>query len=93
MPTAAAYFLVASGFCRGGLSLYAAFMFGSYLAGFFRRFAEWPLLSKITLGCGPPVIGLGYLIWTENFANAMLLPGLIYIALGLVGGHLLKQLD
>ena len=64
--------------------------------GFFKRFAEWPLIAKIVLACGPPVLGLGYFYSTQNTLtgqSGLFLPGLIYIVLSLVAWYALRRLD
>lgn len=96
LPTATAYICVAVGYLRTGFAFYLTFMITSYLVGFFKRLAEWPLIAKITLACGPPVLGLGYFYSTQDTLTGqggMFLPAFIYFALSLVAGYALKRLD
>lgn len=93
LPTPVAYLCLVVGYLRTGLALYSAFIIASYMAGLLKRVAEWPLISKITLACGPPLLGLGYFFSTETTTYAMYAPGLVYCALSLAGGLALRQLD
>jgi hypothetical protein len=91
-PTCIAYFLVVVGYLGTGLAVYLAFVIIAYWLGWFRRITEWPLVLKIILACGPPLLGLGYLLSRQNFTVSMLLPGIIYYVVGAVGAlTLLKR--
>ena len=81
------------GYLRTGLALYFTFITGAYALGWLKRFAEWPLITKVILVCGPLLLGLGYFFSTLNFTSGMFAPGLIYCVLGLVGGYALERLD
>jgi hypothetical protein len=76
-----------------GLIPYLVFMGASHITGIFKRLPEWPLVSKITLACGPPMLGLDYFFSTQNFAGGLFMPGYIYIVVGLVAGYALRSLD
>jgi hypothetical protein len=93
IPTAIAYICLAIGYLRAGLALYLVFIVVGAAVGWFKRIGEWPLVSKIILACGPPLLGLGYYFSTQNFTPGMYAPGFIYAALGLVGGYALERLD
>jgi hypothetical protein len=81
------------GYFRTGLAFYLICVIGAYFLGWFKRIAEWPLISKIILACGPPLLGLGYCFSTQNFRSGMLAPSIIYYVVSLVGGFALKPLD
>lgn len=66
-PTAIAYICLVVGYLRTGLALYLTFVLVAYMVGWFKRITEWPLISKIILACGPPLLGLGYIFSTQNF--------------------------
>ena len=93
LPTAVAYFSLLVGYIRTGLALYFFFIIAAYLLGWFKRIREWSLISKITLACGPPLLGLGYFFSTENATDGSFALGLIYCVLSLVGGYALQRLD
>ena len=59
----------------------------------FKRFAQWPLVSKVTLMCGPMLIGLGCYFSSQKARYAMLVPCFIYCVLSLVTGVALERLD
>lgn len=93
-PTAVAYFCMVFGYVRTGLVLYSAFIVVAYLVGWFRRITEWPIISIITLACGPPLLALGHFFSTRNtLTDHPLAPGFMYLVLSLVGGFALQRLD
>jgi hypothetical protein len=93
LPTAIAYICLVVGYLRTGLAFYLTFVIGAYFVGWFKRIGEWPLISKIILACGPPLLALGHFFSTQNFRSGMLAPGIIYYVVSLVGGFALKRLD
>lgn len=93
VPTALAYAWMSIGYPRSGLALFLVFMVWSYLVGVFKRVSEWPLISKITLACGPPLIALGGYFGTEKTTYAMMMPGLLYCVLSIAGGLALQKFD
>src|SRR6185437_5962527 len=93
LPTAVAYFCLVIGYLLTGLALYSGFIVVAYLVGWFKRVREWPLISKITLACGPPLLWLGYLFSRGNIADPTFAPGFMYLVLSLVGGFALRRLD
>lgn len=93
LPTALEYVFLVVGYPRTGLALYAAFLLAAYLVGAFRRVFEWPLIAKITLACGPPLMGLGYYFSMQDTTYAMYAPGVIYLVLSLAGGVALRRFD
>lgn len=92
-PTAIAYFLVVLGYLRTGLAVYLTFLIVAYFVGWFKRITQWPLFTKLVLACGPFLLGLGYILSTQNFTGGMLAPGIIYYVVSLVGVAALKRLD
>ena len=86
VPAAVAYSLLIVGYLRLGLLLVSIFWLGAYAIGLFKRFAEWPIVSKITLACSPPLIGLGCYFSTQKITYAMVIPGLVYLVLAIAGG-------
>lgn len=93
LPTAIAYSCLVMGYLRTGLALYLTFITAAYALGWFKRIMEWPVIAKIILACGPPLLGLGYFFSTLNFTSGMFAPGLIYCILSLVGGYALERFD
>lgn len=79
VPTAIAYVCLVVGYLRTGIALYAAFITGAYIVGRFKRIRDWPVVSRITLGCGPPLLGLGWYFSTQIFRSGMMLPAFIYL--------------
>ena len=93
LPTAIAYICLVVGYLRTGLGLYLTFVIGAWFVGWFKHISEWPLISKIILACGPPLLGLGYFFSTQTFTSGMIAPGVIYYVVSLVGAFALKRLD
>lgn len=92
-PTGGAYLLIVVGYLRVGLAVYLTFLIVACLVGWLKRITEWPLFTKIILASGPPLLGLGYFFSMQRFTLGMLLPGIIYYILGIVGTAALKGLD
>ena len=88
-----AYILRMAGYLSTGLLLYAGSIAAAYKFGWFQRVSEWPLLSKITLACGLPLVGLGCYFSTIQTSYGMLIPVLIYAGLSLLGGLQLRRLN
>ena len=93
IPAAVAYGCLVVGYLRTGLAVYSTYIVAAYLVGWFKRIAEWPLISKITLACGPPLLGLGYFFSTQIYTSGMMAPGIAYCVLSVVVGIALQRLD
>jgi hypothetical protein len=92
-PTGLAYIWVSVGYVRSGLILITIFMIWGYLVGVFKRVAEWPLISKITLACGLPLIGLGGYFARQKPTYTILVPAFVYCLLSIAGGLALRRVE
>ena len=88
-----AYISLTCRYVRTGLVLYLFCMWASHKGGWFQRVREWPLFSKITLACGPPLVALGWIFSTIRPSYGMMMPVLLYAALSMIGGLQLRRLD
>lgn len=88
-----AFIWLSAGYIRTGLLLYLASVAIAYRIGLFRRLREWPLSSKVTLACGPPLVALGWFFSTVQITYTMLIPILLYAALSMIGGMQLRKLN
>jgi hypothetical protein len=88
-----AFIWVTTGYTVTGLLFYAGSMWAAHRLGWLQRLREWPLLSKIALVSGPPLVALGCFFSTRPPTYRVLIPFLIYVGLSMIGGLLLGRLN
>jgi hypothetical protein len=89
-PTILAYFWTTVDFVIPGLVLYAIFSIVAYRMGLFGSLSEWPRVSKTALFLGPLLIVVGVYFSTQRTSYWMILPGLLYTILVVLGGLALR---
>jgi cytochrome b subunit of formate dehydrogenase len=85
-PTLLAYGWIFLGYVTAGLTVYIIFSFGAYWVHLFDDIKDWPRVSRVALGCGPPLICVGLYFSTQKLSYWMLIPGGIYMLLSILGG-------
>lgn len=92
-PTAMAYVWAVVGYPKAGVALFLAFMIGAYCVGLFKDVSAWPLISKVALACGPPLIGLGWYLSTLKATDVLIAPDVVYGIVSVAGWLALKNVD
>ena len=85
-PTIGAYGLMVVGYVLSGIGTYLFSLAAAYKMRLFARLSEWPLTSRTALFLGVVLIGLGLYCSTQPTAYWMIIPGLVYMMLGMAGG-------
>jgi len=88
VPAGIAYVWETAGWVQAGLGLYLFFIVGAFLTGIFKRFREWPIISKIALAASAILMCLGcYFSTIEITGYYWLLPLFAYYALSMFAWH------
>jgi hypothetical protein len=87
IPTGLAYVWILLGFVTAGLLLYVGFMAAAFRIALFRRFKEWPKISKIALFSGPLLLALGLYFSTIQISYSMLIPLVVYYSITTFGSR------
>lgn len=85
-PTLLAFIWISVRYVVAGLVLYCVFMIFAYKMSLFEDVRKWPKISRMTLYCGPPLLGVGLYYSTQSFGYWMIIPLVIYGGLSIAGG-------
>jgi hypothetical protein len=90
-PTILAYGFVAVDWPILGLCVYAFFMaVALYRLHLFERFGSWPIIARVAVLVGPPLIGSGFIWGVKALGYWLALPVFSYCALTIVAGLILR---
>jgi hypothetical protein len=92
-PTLLAYGWIVVHYVVSGVSLYLIALVVAYKTGAFEKFERWPMISKIVLYAGGPLIGLALYFSTMPTSYLMLIPFGIHVLLSVVAGLSLRSLN
>jgi hypothetical protein len=85
IPTGLAYVWIYLGFVTAGTLLYIVFMAAAVKIKLFRRLQQWPVISKLALFGGPPLIALGLYFSTIQTRYYMVIPLAVYFSISTFG--------
>lgn len=89
-PTLLAYGWIIVDYQLAGFALYVVVMVLGYKMQLFEHVRQWPISSQTALVAGPVLLVMGAVLSLMRIAYWMLIPGLAYMVLGIVGGGALK---